>query len=136
MSTNQSYKKRNRFLAAIASKKGPLAALVGLCVLISLRSPNFLTLDNFTNILQQISVYGLISISLTYILLIGKVDLSIGSTVAFSGCLAVSLLDSFNMHWLLAIILTIVISAFVGLFNGLFLAYTTLPPLSSRWLLR
>jgi len=130
----------NVILTGIKKKAGPLSILLFLCVFLALKSPNFLTLSNMTNILQQIPVYGLISISLTYVLLLGMVDLSIGSTVAFSGCMCVFLIDRLQFNPFLAILVTLIMSAGIGLINGSILAFTTLPPfivtLSTQMIIR
>ena len=102
---------------------GPILILLILFIILSSNSPNFLTLGNITNILQQVSIYGLLSIGLTYIILIGNVDLSIGSTVAFSGCLSVTLLSVLNLNLYLAIILTLLACMLIGLFNENCLTY-------------
>ncbi len=121
-------RRTNPIVKTVRNYLGPILILLILFIILSSNSPNFLTLGNITNILQQVSVYGLLSIGLTYIILIGNVDLSIGSTVAFSGCLSVTLLSVLNLNLYLAIILTLLACMLIGLFNGSCLAYTKLPP--------
>lgn len=121
-------KQSNTFLKWLRGYLGPIMILLFLIVILTLNSPNFLTLGNITNILQQVSVYGLLSIGLTYIILIGNVDLSIGSTVAFAGCLSVTLLSVYNLPLGVSLILTLIACGLIGLFNGGMLAYTKLPP--------
>lgn len=115
-------------MKSIRQYLGPVLILTVLIIFLALNSPNFLTLGNITNILQQVSVYGLLSIGLTYIILIGNVDLSIGSTVAFAGCLSVTFLSVLNLNLFLSIFLTLLACALIGLFNGTCLAFTKLPP--------
>ena len=121
-------KRTHPFIKTIRSYLGPILILLILFIILTVKSPNFLTLGNITNILQQVSIYGLLSIGLTYIILIGNVDLSIGSTVAFAGCLSVTLLSVLNLNLYLSLFLTLLACALIGLFNGACLAYTKLPP--------
>jgi ribose transport system permease protein len=57
----------------------PFATLLVLVVLFSIASPSFLTIDNFYNILQQISVTGIIAVGLTFVILCAEIDLSVAS---------------------------------------------------------
>lgn len=106
---------------------GTLAGLIAICLIIGRGSPNFFTIDNWTNILRQVSINGIIAVGLTLALLIGGNDLSVGSTCAAAGCLVVSLFELNGFSLLHAIIVTCLFGALVGVINGLFVANTTLP---------
>ena len=69
-------RRTNPIVKTVRNYLGPILILLILFIILSSNSPNFLTLGNITNILQQVSIYGLLSIGLTYIILIGNVDLS------------------------------------------------------------
>lgn len=60
--------------------------LVLLCVFLSLRAPNFLTTGNLLIILQNISMQGVVAFGMTAVIIAGEIDLSVGSAVAFTGC--------------------------------------------------
>lgn len=62
--------------------------LVILCIVLSVLSPYFLTVENFLNILRNQSMQGIIAAGMTLLIIAGEIDLSVGSVVAFSGCLA------------------------------------------------
>jgi ribose/xylose/arabinose/galactoside ABC-type transport system permease subunit len=70
------------------SRYGLLLALALLCALLSLATPNFLTLQNLLIVLRQISINGILAIGVTCVLLTGGVDLSLGSLVALAGVTA------------------------------------------------
>lgn len=120
-----------------ATNYGTMLALLALCFIIFLVEPNFATEGNIVNILRQVSINGIIAIGLTMSLLIGGVDLSVGSTCAAAGCLVVKLFESpqaaagtaGGLGWpvWLAIIFTLFVAALIGLFNGIFVANTNLP---------
>ena len=66
-------------------KIGVLIALVILVVVLSIFAPNFATSSNIFSVLQQIAVNGIIAVGMTYVILLGGIDLSVGSIVAFTG---------------------------------------------------
>ena len=61
--------------------------LVVLCVVLAATAPNFLTAENLLNVLRNVSMQGLIALGMTMVIIAGEIDLSVGSMVAFSGCL-------------------------------------------------
>ena len=61
--------------------------LAGLCMFLAVAAPNFLTADNLLNVLRNVSMQGLIALGMTLVIIAGEIDLSVGSMVAFSGCL-------------------------------------------------
>ncbi len=61
--------------------------LILLCVILAIMSPYFLNLDNFLNILRNASMQGIIAVGMTLVIISGEIDLSVGSAVAFAGCL-------------------------------------------------
>ena len=62
--------------------------LAGLCVFLAFAAPNFFTAENLLNVLRNVSMQGLIALGMTLVIIAGEIDLSVGSMVAFSGCLA------------------------------------------------
>ena len=69
-----------------------LIALFILCLVLALLADNFMTADNFWNVMRQISVNVCISVGMTLVILTAGIDLSVGSILAFSGALAAGLL--------------------------------------------
>ena len=61
--------------------------LLGLCVVLAFKAEGFLTADNLLNILRNSSMQGIIAFGMTMVIIAGEIDLSVGSMVAFSGCL-------------------------------------------------
>ena len=69
-------------------RKGILEAiLLVTCALLSFATPDFLTMENLSNILRSISEIGVIAFGMTMVIIAGEIDLSVGSSVAFAGCL-------------------------------------------------
>ena len=75
----------------------------------SIKSDVFLTSQNIINILRQISINGILAIGMTFVILTGGIDLSVGSVVAITGVIVGSLLSGTN--WFLASLAALVISA-------------------------
>src|SRR3989449_4284485 len=76
--------------------KEPYAAFVALAILTvvsALLSPFFLQWQNLLNIIRQVSYTGIIALGMTFVIVSGGIDLSVGSMVAFVGCLAILVLN-------------------------------------------
>ena len=69
---------------------GLVIALVLIGTVLSFAKPNFLTVSNLVNVIRQISINGILAVGVTYVLLTGGVDLSLGSLVALTGVVAAS----------------------------------------------
>ncbi|MPQ42605.1 ribose ABC transporter permease [Clostridium tarantellae] len=103
------------------SKYKSLIGLILLCVIITFVTPSFLTLANVTNVFTQVSVNAIIAVGMTFVILTGGIDLSVGSTLAISGALAASIIKSTNSITL-AIIVAAITGIVVGLINGLLIS--------------
>jgi ribose/xylose/arabinose/galactoside ABC-type transport system permease subunit len=114
-------------LAARGRRLGTLAGLVGLGALLTLLTPDFLTVSNLLNVLQQTSINAVIAIGMTFVILSGGIDLSVGSLVALSGvALAYALQAGAPLP--LAIAAGLVAGSAAGLVNGLLITRGKLPP--------
>ena len=98
-----------------------LIGLVILCAVITFVSPAFMTLSNITNVFTQVSTNAIIAVGMTFVILTGGIDLSVGSTVAISGALAASIIKSTN-NVLLAVLAAGAVGIVIGLINGLLIA--------------
>lgn len=90
---------------------------LGFILIGSLLSDQFLSVQNILNLLQQSSFVGIISIGMTFVILVAGIDLSVGAVLALTGMLA-SLLISTGMNPVWAIIITLAAGAFLGFVNG------------------
>jgi ribose transport system permease protein len=96
-------------------------AIVVLIVVASFLSPTFLSSTNIFNVLRQASALGIISVGMTYVILSGNggVDLSVGSVVSLTTCLAAGIMMGQTSGVIPAILVVLVVGALIGLFNGL-----------------
>lgn len=101
-----------------ALKYKSLIGLLILCIVISFITPRFLTIPNIKNIFTQVSVNAIIAIGMTFVILTGGIDLSVGSILAVSGAIAASIIKTTGNIYL-AIIVALAIGCVIGLINGI-----------------
>ncbi|MGA2478985.1 MAG: ABC transporter permease [Spirochaetia bacterium] len=102
-------------------ERGVLAVLVGLCIIFSLATPNFLQLTNMINIMRQISEICISAVGMTFVIICAEIDLSVGSVFGLSAIFAALILRSnvvAGMTPLLAFVAALALGGVVGLFNG------------------
>lgn len=98
-----------------------LIGLALLCVVITFVSPTFMTLSNISNVFTQVSTNAIIAVGMTFVILTGGIDLSVGSTVAISGALAASIIKSTN-NIFLAVLAAAIVGIAIGIINGLLIS--------------
>ncbi|WP_206171189.1 ABC transporter permease [Trinickia terrae] len=112
---------------ATLQKLGPFIALVIVAVGLSLTSPDFLTVGNLLNVMRQASINALIGFGMTLVILLGGIDLSVGSILALSSVMIASLMQT-GMPPMLATLLGIVAGGLMGLVNGLVISKGKVAP--------
>ena len=103
--------------------------LLGVIILFSIVVPNFATSSNFITILRQVSNIGILAVGMTFVLIAGGIDLSIGNLMGLVGVASALFMTKFGMPVAAACMTGILIGVFVGLLNGIFVTYTHMPPL-------
>ena len=111
----------------LLGKLGPLLGLLLIVVVITILNPSFMTTDNILNILRQVSISALIAFGMTFVILTGGIDLSVGSTLALTGAVAASMLAS-GMDPMLAILAALTLGAVLGAINGIIIAKGNVAP--------
>ncbi|NUQ19471.1 MAG: ABC transporter permease [Gemmatimonadaceae bacterium] len=104
------------------------AALVALCVVMSLASPYFLTVRNLFNILQGMSTIGIMTIGMTMVLVAGGLDLSVGSILAVGAVLTARLMTYAGLNPWLAVVCGLLAGVAFGLVNGLLVTRVGIVP--------
>lgn len=92
--------------------------LLLICVIISFVSPRFLTVSNFLNVLTQVSVNAILAIGMTFVILTGGIDLSVGSILAITGAVVATFAKA-GGNIIPGIIVALIIGGVIGLFNGI-----------------
>lgn len=99
-----------------------------MCIIISIASPAFLSKRNILNLLRQSSIIGIISAGMTFVIISGNFDISVGAVAALSGAITMKL-ATYGFPLILAIFAAIAVSAVIGLVNGFFVAKIRVPSL-------
>jgi ribose transport system permease protein len=113
-------------LTAQLARFAPLGALLLLCIIMAIFVPGFFTVANVTNVARQVSINAIIASGMTLIIITAGIDLSVGSLVALTGCVAMLILNATGID-LLGIGAGILIGGLAGAFNGGLVAFGRLP---------
>ncbi len=114
-------------IQGILRSYGILIAFILICAVMSVLSPVFLTVTNILNVIRQSSIYGIMAVGMTFVILTAGIDLSVGSILALAGALAAgSLKAGVNMG--LVIVVGLGIGVGCGLVNGLFITVGRITP--------
>src|SRR5690554_4946471 len=107
---------------------GILMALILMSVILSIATSSFLRPANLLNVLQQISINFTLAIGMSFIILLGGIDLSVGSNVALSGLVMAILMKQMMFPVWLSILIGILAACLIGALNGFFITFFNLPP--------
>ena len=110
---------------------GIIGALLVLCVFLTVFPRTrevFPTSKNLFNVLRQNSTNLYLACGMLMVIILGGIDLSVGSIIALSGCVAAGCVSRYNLPIAVAIVAGILIGVIVGMFNGLVICKTTIPP--------
>lgn len=115
-------------VSAVKYNGGIIIGLLIICILLTIVTDSFCTVRNFSNIMRQISVNVILACGMTMVIILGGIDLSVGSVIAVSGCLCCGLITNVGLPSVAAIPISIAAGTLVGVFNGLVISRTTIPP--------
>jgi len=106
---------------------GTLLGLLTLCAVLWALTPHFLTVANLLNIAEQTAINAIVAVGMTYVIISGGIDLSVGSIVALAGVtLGAALQDGQPLP--LALGMSLLMGAGCGLLNGVIISWGGLPP--------
>ncbi|MDD3824173.1 MAG: ribose ABC transporter permease [Sphaerochaetaceae bacterium] len=112
----------------LLKNNGILIVFLLICVVLSFLSPYFFTTNNILNIIRQTSIYGIIAVGMTFVILTGGIDLSVGSILALSGAIAAGMMKNQGAAPLVAALVAILVGAGIGLINGLLVTIGKIAP--------
>lgn len=121
MSTNSMPASKRWFSKAWLLEQKSLIALIILIAVVSTLSPNFFTLNNIFNILQQTSVNAIMAVGMTLVILTSGIDLSVGSLLALTGAVAASMVDA-DVNAIVAVFGALALGAAIGGVTGIIVA--------------
>lgn len=107
---------------------GVVLGFIALCIIITIAAPAFASHKNILNLLRQSSIIGIISAGMTFVIISGNFDISVGAVAALSGAVTMKLAASgYNIY--LAILAALIVCGAVGLINGFIVAKVGIPSL-------
>ena len=108
---------------------GSLIALVFLITALTLLNSNFIGTDNIRNVLRIASINGLLAVGMTFVILTGGIDLSVGSIMGCAGMFSAYFVQtSMGYPWYVGVAAGLGIGLIFGLFNGICVSYLKVPP--------
>ena len=124
-------RQRGHAVRAFLVDNGIVIAFFLLCVALAFTSEHFLTTVNLRNVLRQTSINGLLAIGMTFVILTGGIDLSVGSVLAFGGMAAAvfastSIGEQYPLY--VAVPIGLLAGLALGLVNGFMVAFFRVPP--------
>ena len=84
-------------ITRLLSRYGSIVMLAVLVVLMSFTSKEFLTVHNLTNVVRQVSIFAIIGTGMTFVIITAGIDLSVGSLLALTSCVAMTVIDETGM---------------------------------------
>lgn len=105
---------------------GIFGALLLLCCIFTVLSRRFFSVDNFVNIMEQVSVTGVTAFGMTWVIMLGEIDLSVGSIIAVSGMVAAQCF-ALGFGFVPALLLALISGGVMGALNGILVAKLYLP---------
>lgn len=121
-------KAKIKTLSSIAGREsGVLVVLLVVFGALTLASDDFLTSNNLANLARQVSIFGILAIGQLMVILIGGIDLSVGSILGLSGAVTAQLLVA-GVPIVPALLIGVVVGAALGLVTGLLVTRFKLPP--------
>jgi len=113
--------------SGILQRMGPLVGLILIVFILSMVNSDFLTVSNIFNVLRQVSINALIAYGMTFVILTGGIDLSVGSIIALSSAFAAGMMASGTNSWL-AIGIGVLSGTLMGTVNGVVIARGKVAP--------
>ena len=108
-------------------QSGIFVAFVVIVLLFAVLNSNFLSPGNLTNIVLQYSYILVLAIGMVMVIVLGQIDLSVGSVVALTGAVSAVLVIRNGQPWWVGVIAAIVVGVLVGMWQGFWVAYVGIP---------
>jgi ribose transport system permease protein len=119
--------KRKDLRGSLIQLAGMLPVLILICILFAVLTPNFLTENNIVNVVRQASINIVLAAGMTFVILTGGIDLSVGSVLGLTAVIAVVVSLVPSLSWA-AIPAALLAGLVIGVLTGMIVAYLGLPP--------
>ena len=115
-------------LGDLLAKYGILFVFIALCIFFGALNPVFFSQENIFNVFRQVAVVGIVAVGMTFVLLTGGIDLSVGSLIGIASVTVAKLMLA-NVYLPLAVLITLAICTLFGFLNAVFINELQIPPL-------
>ena len=105
----------------------PLVGLIVVSILMAFASDDFFALNNILNVLRQVSVVAILAVGMTFVILTGGIDLSVGAVMALAGTIAAGLMVNMGLPGGVGLALALLVGLGLGQFNGALVAWGRMP---------
>ncbi|MFZ0504406.1 MAG: hypothetical protein WAM44_11885, partial [Chthoniobacterales bacterium] len=119
--------KRKDLRRSLIQVAGMLPVLILICILFAVLTPNFLTENNIINVVRQASINIVLAAGMTFVILTGGIDLSVGSVLGLTAVIAVVVSLVPQLSWA-AVPAALLAGLVIGVLTGAIVAYMGLPP--------
>ncbi|MDC7225918.1 MAG: ABC transporter permease [Spirochaetales bacterium] len=117
----------NKFKEGKIAEGNLILILIAIIILLAIFSPKFLTANNIKNLVRQTSIIGVVAIGMTFVIISGGIDLSVGSILGVASIISSMLMVS-GLPIFLAIIVAMVVCTLLGVINGIIVYDGKVPP--------
>lgn len=114
--------------STFSSYSGLAIVLILFCVFLSIRNQNFIKLSNILNVLRQVSVYGILSAGMAFVIISGGIDLSVGAVAGIAGAIVAKAVTRDGMPFIPIVMISIALGGLIGCLNGTLISRTGIPP--------
>jgi ribose/xylose/arabinose/galactoside ABC-type transport system permease subunit len=117
-------------IKTIFSRYGIYIAFIVIFIILGVLSDNFLSFNNIMNVIRQVSFNGILALGMTFVIITGGIDLTVGSTLALAGLVATSfsVADNNPKPLIVALLIGLGVATIIGLINGVLVAKFKVAP--------
>lgn len=124
--------KRNEWLGILKRAEVlTFIAFLTLCIFFSFFASGFLSMSNISNLVRQISINGILAVGMTFVILTGGIDLSVGPVMALTGTIMAGMMINQGFSPVIAVAIGILLGVIIGLISGTLTAYVRIPGIIS-----
>lgn len=124
--------KENKVLNRIKSQ-AIWVVLVALVIVFTIANPRFISPNNLLTLLRQVSMYGIASIGMTFVILLGDIDLSTGTIISFVNIICAYMMVNMGIHPVIAILVSLVAATLIGVLNGFMVSTVGIPAIIATY---
>lgn len=124
--------KENKLVNQIKDK-AIWVVLIVLAIVFTAANPRFINPNNLLTLLRQVSMYGIASIGMTFVILLGDIDLSTGTIISFVNIICAYMMVNMGINPVVAVIISIIAATLIGVMNGFMVSTVGIPAIIATY---